>query len=165
MTWVDWWGRRWVQTAAAVLLLIYAVLRIQIAVYDRKIRAGEAELARLRPVVLEAVQATESQATVAAQERFAEQLKASVVAWEPVFQRLASAVPPTMVVHTMGIDGTHLTLQGLLRHPPADPQPYLAAVAAALKRQGVLQTATVAVGPRDADDPSVIRVDVTGELQ
>ena len=40
MTWVDWWGRRWVQTAAAVLLLIYAVLRIQIAVYDRNIRAG-----------------------------------------------------------------------------------------------------------------------------
>lgn len=165
MSILGWWSRRWIQVATVILLLIYAVLRVQIALYDRRIRGGEAELARLRPIVVEAVQATELDAVVKAQRQFAEALEASAVAWEPALQRLASALPPTMVVHTMVIDGTRMTLQGVLRSPPAEPQSYLAAVAAALKRQGVFQAVTVAVASRELDDPSVVRVDVIGELR
>lgn len=159
------WNRRWGQVACGLLLVIYVVLRVQIALYDRRILDGEVELARLRPAVLQAVQATEQDAVVSAQERFAGALEASEVPWEPVFQRLASALPPTMVVHTMLVDGPHMTLHGVLRYPPAEPQAYLAAVAAALKRQGAFQSVTVAMAPQDADDPSVLRVDVIGELR
>ncbi|GEM_PF-6453768 len=157
--------RQWGVAACGILLLIYAVLRVQVALYDRRIRDGEAELARLRPAVLEAVQATEQDAVVNAQEQFAGALEASEVAWGPVFQRLASALPPTMVVHTMIVDGPHMTLHGVLRYPPAEPQPYLAVVGTALKRQGVFQSVTVAMAPQEADDPSVLRVDVIGELR
>lgn len=157
----EWWGA----VAGGILLLIYLVLRVQIALYDRRIRQGEAELARLRPAVLDAVQATEQDAALTAQERFAGALEASEVAWEPALQRLALALPPTMVVHTMLVDGTRMTLHGVLRYPPAEPQPYLAALAAALKRQGVFQQVTVAMAPQEADDPSVLRVDVIGELR
>ncbi|MBI4227192.1 MAG: hypothetical protein HY600_02835 [Candidatus Omnitrophica bacterium] len=163
--WLRGWSRRGVPVAAGGLLLIYLLLRIQIVLYDRRIQRDEATLARLRPAVVEAAQARELGATVAAQQRFAETLRASAIAWGPVFQRLAALLPPTMVLHTVAIDGARMTLHGVLRVPPADPQAYLATVAAALKRHGVFRAVTIAVAPRTPDDPAVVRVDLIGELQ
>lgn len=165
LPWLTGWSRRWLPAIGGALLVIYAILRFQIFMYDRRIQREEAELEGLRPVVTDAIRAKELAAAVSAQQRFVDVMRASKIAWEPVFQRLASTLPATMVLHTMALDGTRMTLHGVLREPSPDPESFLASVAASLKRQGVFQAVTVAVAPRNPDEPSVVRVDLMGELR
>lgn len=165
LPWLKGWTRRWLPWVGGALLVVYAALRLQIVWYDRRIARDEAALAGLRPSVVEAMQAKELAAVVSAQRRFAETVRVAGVAWEPVFRRLAATLPPTMVLHTVVVDGTRMTLHGVLRVPPPDPQAYAASVAAVLKRQGVFQTVTVAVAPRPPDERDMVRVDLIGELR
>ena len=132
LPWLTGGSRRWLPVVGGALLAVYVALRIQIFLYDRKIEQEEAELAALRPAVIDAAKAKELDAAVTAQQRLADTIQDAAVAWEPVFQRLASTLPSTMVLHTVVIDGTHMSVHGVLRLPPPDPQSYLAAVAAEL---------------------------------
>ena len=157
-------GRGWVPIALAVMVLLWVGLHLQVALYDRKIRSGQAELNRLRPTVLDVVQAQELDATLKAQQRFAAVWRAWAPAWESVFRQLAATIPPSVVVHTAVVDGSRMTLHGVLRHPLAEPEPYLAALATALKQAGVFHDVTVRMAPSSPDDPHILRIDLAGEL-
>jgi len=159
------WRRRWIQLGVGALLLAYGWLRVQLVVYDRRGRAVEAALEQLRPAVLEAVEAQEQQATLKAHQQFAAALKLATVDWEAFFQQLAAALPPSVALQGAAIEGTRMTLRGILRYPPPEPQAYLATIAEALKRQGVFQEVVVAVTPPTPDDPSVVRVELQGRFR
>lgn len=159
------WQRRGILVSVGVLLLAYGWLRVQLVVYDRRVRAVEASLQHLRPAVLDAVEAQEQQATVTAHQQFAAAVKLAAIDWEGFFQQLAAALPPSIVLRTIEVDGSRLTLRGLLRYPPPEPQAYLTTVAEALKRHGVLRDVVVSVTPPAPDDPSAAGVELVGQFR
>ena len=166
MTMPEWWRRRRVRVGVLAVVLVYGVLRAQIWIYEWQIRKTEGALEQLRPSVRNVLQIKEMTATAQAQERFGQAVKAAALDWEGLFQGLSAAIPPSLVVNTLTLeDGTRMTLRGILRQPPPEPQAYLAAVAARLKQTGVYQDIRIAVAPHDPDDPDVARVDVIGELR
>lgn len=164
MAWPTQWRRTGVTLLGVLLLAYYGWLRIQLIHYDRKIRADQEAIDRLRPEVLHAIQARERKAALQAQQQFAEHLRAATVEWDAVFRQVAQALPPTLVLHTVVMDGSRMTLHGLLRYPPSEPEPYMAKVAGALKERAGFREVMVAVTPPAPDEPSVARVDLTGTL-
>lgn len=155
---------KWQPVVLILLLVAYGWLWLQIILVDRKIRQAQAQLEALRPAVVEVVETKERQATTAAHRQFAAACEAAAVDWEAVFQQLSVALPPSVMLETLTVDGPHLALHGVLRYPPAEPQEYLAQVAAALK-PGVFREVMATVTPPEPDDPSVARVELKGELQ
>ena len=99
------------------------------------------------------------------QQQFAAALKLATVQWEGVFQQLSTALPPSIVLHTISVEEDQLTLHGFLRYPPPEPQAYLAQVSEALKRQGLLRDVMLTVAPSDPDDPHVVRLQLQGRLR
>ena len=159
------WQRPWVRVTLGVALLAYLWLRVTLVLYDRRVQQAEGALESLRPVVVQAVQERDAVAVVKAQQQFAAALKLATVQWEGVFQQLSTALPPSIVLHTVSVEGDRLTLQGFLRYPPPEPQAYLAQVSEALKGQGVLRDVMITVAPSDPDDPEVVRLQLQGRLR
>lgn len=157
--------RRWIWGLVLIALAGYGAIRWQIVQYDRRIREVQQTLDDLHPKVLEILKTKELQATLQAHRQFADAGKATVMDWVAVFQQLAAAMPPSLVLHTMNIEGSQVTLQGILRHVPPEPQAYLAGVAATLKTRGVLQDIVVTVTPPEADAPTVAQVELKGRLR
>ena len=148
-----------------VALLAYVWLRVTLVLYDRRVQQTEGALGSLRPVVVQAVQERDAVAVVKAQQQFAAALKLATVQWEGVFQQLSTALPPSIVLHTISVEEDQLTLHGFLRYPPPEPQAYLAQVSEALKRQGLLRDVMLTVAPSDPDDPHVVRLQLQGRLR
>ncbi len=159
------WQRPWVRVTLGVALLAYVWLRVMLILYDRRVQQTETTLGSLRPVVVQAVQERDAVAVVKAQQQFAAALKLATVQWEGVFQQLSTALPPSIVLHTISVKADRLTLHGLLRYPPPDPQAYLAGVGDALKHQGMLRDVVITVAPSDPDDPQVVRLELQGRLR
>lgn len=156
--------RRWLWGVVGIALVWYGGIRWQTVEYDHRIRQIQEALERLRPDVLQVLEAKELQATLRAQQQFAETVKARVVDWDVVFRQIADALPASVVLSAMAIDGPSLTLQGVLRHVPPEPQAYLAGVASTLKQRGVAQDLVVTVTPPGTEDPTTAQVELRGRL-
>lgn len=159
------WRRPGIIFLGLLILCYYGWLKVQLLSYDRQVRRLQQQLDQMRPDVLEAIHSQEQRATLEAQQQFAAALAATTIPWGVVLHQLAAALPPSLVLHTVVIDGPRVTLHGILRYPPPQPQEYLANVAGALKRQGVFRDVMVTVTPPAPDEPSVARVDLVGEVR
>lgn len=162
---MTWWRRRWASVAGIVTLLVYGGIRIQIARHDQLILQTQVMLERLRPAIVRVVEAREQQAVTQAQRRWAAAMAADGVEWAAVWRGLSAALPPSVVVQTLLMDGPRMTVLGLLRYPPSAPEPYVAAMTEALKQAGAFREVVATVSPPDPDDPTVVRIQLTGTVR
>ncbi|MBI4313428.1 MAG: hypothetical protein HY594_01285 [Candidatus Omnitrophica bacterium] len=159
-----WWNKRWVHLLATAVLAVYLGLRALIFWNGVQIRRVQGQLDEMRPQVVQSVQAKERQSLLKAHQQFIDVLRASTVDWQDKMQKIAERLPPSLMLTGMTLQESRVILQGILRHPPPEPQAHLAGIANALKREGVFEEVIVAVKPIEPDDPSIVRVELTGEF-